>query len=238
MRPIKAAGMSLAIVLSVLAGCNDSTEPPYGVTIDPADFVTTIDNRFMPLIPGTVFRYQGSKDGHSETNKVTVSNETKVILGVTCVVVADSVFVDGKIEEATLDWYAQDKNGNVWYFGEDSKDFDPSGALVSTAGSWEAGVNGAQPGIAMLAHPDVGHTYRQEYLKGEAEDQAHVLSLNASVTVPNGTYTGCLQTEEWTALEPGFVESKFYGANVGLLKAVTVVGGTDHTELVSVTTLP
>jgi hypothetical protein len=228
--------MCLALVPPVLEGCSKTTEPLYEVTINPADFVATVDNRYLPLTPGTVFIYEGSKDGQHETNKVTVSHETKAILGVTCVVVKDSVFVDVRLEEATLDWYAQDKDGNVWYFGEDSKELDEHGVVISTAGSWEAGVDGAQPGITMLGHSDVGHTYRQEFLKGEAEDKAHVLSLSASTTVPYGSYNQCLETEEWTALEPGVVEYKFYAAGVGMLKAVMVVGGTDYSKLVSVTT--
>src|SRR5262245_6122827 len=172
MRLTRTAGWLLTLSVFFLAGCDDTTEPPTNVTIDPVNFVTTIDNRFMPLIPGTVFRYEGTKDDQHETNRVTGTRDTKVILGLTCVQVADSVFVDGQLEEATYDWFAQDRDGNVWYFGEYSQEFDPSGS-VSTAGSWEAGVSGAQPGIAMLANPDVGHTYRQEYQKGEAEDEGH-----------------------------------------------------------------
>ncbi len=238
MRLLSTPGWFLALSIFVLAGCDDSTVAPYNVTIDPANFVTTIDNRFMPLTPGTIFRYEGTKDDQHEVNRVTVTRDTKVILGVTCVQVADSVFVDGKIEEATFDWFAQDRDGNVWYFGEYSEELDTSGAVVSTEGSWEAGVLGAQPGIAMLANPDLGHTYRQEFLQGEAEDEGHVLSLNESVTVPFGSYSGCLKTEEWTALEPGTVECKFYGPNVGMLKTISVAGAVDHSELVSVTTLP
>jgi hypothetical protein len=220
----------------MVASCSETTtEPKYNVTIDPADFVTGIDNPYMPLTPGTVFDYEGTKDGQHETNRVYVSHETKPILGVTCVVVKDTVLVDGELEEATLDWYAQDKDGNVWYFGEDSKEYQ-DGVVVSTGGSWEAGVDGAQPGITMLAHPDVGHTYRQEYLAGEAEDKAQVQSLNESASVPYGDFSDCLETKEWTALEPGVVEYKFYSKGVGMLKSVMVVGGNDRSELVAVTT--
>jgi len=238
MRSIVALGMCVALVMLVLAGCGEkATEPKYEVTINPADFVAVIDNTYLPLTPGTIFIYQGTKDGLPETNKVFVTNETKVILGVTCVVVKDTVLVDGRLAEATLDWYGQDKDGNVWYFGEDSKDYE-NGVVVSTAGSWEAGVDGALPGLTMLAHPDVGHSYRQEYLKGVAEDKAQVQSLSGSVTVPYGSFTGCLETKEWTALEPGVVEYKYYGTGVGMLKAVMVVGGDDRSELVSVTYIP
>ncbi len=223
------------LAVLVLTGCGKkTTEPRYEVTVDPADFVSGIDNAYLPLVPGTTFVYQGTKDGRPETNRVYVSSETKVVMGVTCVVVKDTVLVDGQLEEATLDWYAQDTDGNVWYFGEDSREYQ-DGVVVSTAGSWEAGLDGALPGYAMLANPDVGHSYRQEYQRGVAEDKADVQSLAGSVTVPYGSFTGCLVTKEWTSLEPGVVEYKYYGAGVGMLKAVMVVGGDDRSELVSVT---
>jgi len=236
MKHIIASGIWLVLFVLMAAGCSETTtEPKYEVTIEPADFITGIDNPYMPLTPGAVFVYEGTKDGQRETNRVYVSHETKVIVGVTCIVVKDTVLVDGTLEEATLDWYAQDKDGNVWYFGEDSKEYQ-DGVVVGTSGSWEAGVDGALPGITMLAHPAVGPSYRQEYLEGEAEDKAQVQSLNESVAVQYGAFNNCLETKEWTALEPGVVEYKFYGTGVGMLKAVMVVGGDDRSELVSVST--
>jgi hypothetical protein len=173
----------------------------YAPVIDPANFVTVIDNPFLPLTPGTTFVYEGKTEKGNEHNDTNVSSETKVILGVTCVVVKDKVLVDGVLEEATLDWYAQDKQGNVWYFGEDSKAYDKDGSVTSTAGSWEAGVDGALPGIVMQATPTIGETYRQEYYKGEAEDLATVLSLSESLTVPAGSYSNMLMSNEWSALD-------------------------------------
>lgn len=235
MRYIIIWGISLTLLILMLVDCSEqASEPQYEVTIDPADFVTVIDNPYLPLSPGTIFIYQGTKGDQTETNKVYVSHETKVILGVTCLVVKDTVWVDSELEEATLDWYAQDNGGNVWYFGEDSKEYE-NDVVISTAGSWEAGVDGAQPGLVMLALPDVGHSYRQEYLKGIAEDRAQVQSLNESVSVTYGPFNNCLETKEWTDLEPGVVEYKFYGSGVGMLKTVMVVGGNDRSELVSVT---
>jgi hypothetical protein len=215
-------------------GKSSPTSPPYHVTIDPADFVSGIDNPYLPMVSGTIFTYQGETGGHPEINKVTITHQTKIILGVTCIVVADTVLVDSVLSEATSDWYAQDIDGNVWYFGEASKEFE-NGVVISTEGSWEAGVNGAQPGIVMLANPDSGHSYRQEYLEDEAEDMAEVLSLSESVTVPYGSFQGCLMTIEWTPLEPGIAEHKYYKTGVGTLSIVTVTGGSDHSELVSVT---
>jgi hypothetical protein len=236
MRHIIASGICLALFAFIVAGCSQkTTEPNYEVTVNPADFVTVIDSAYLPLSPGTLFVYEGTKDGSRETNRVYVSHETKVILGVTCIVVKDTVLVDGNLEEATLDWYAQDVGGNVWYFGEDSKDY-VNGVVVSTAGSWEAGVDGALPGITMLAYPAAGPWYRQEFSKGVAEDKAEVQGLGRSVAVPYGSYNGCLETKEWTTLEPGVVEYKFYATGVGMLKAMMVVGGNDRSELVSVTT--
>jgi hypothetical protein len=197
------------------------------------EFGPLIDNRLLPLIPGTVFTYQGTRDGQTEINRVHVTHEIKVILGVNCTVVQDTSYVDGVLHEATLDWYAQDLEGNVWYFGEDTKEFVP-GQPPDTEGSWEAGVDGARAGIAMEADPKVGDSYRQEYLQGVAEDRAKVESLDDSVTLPYGPFTDCLRTKEWTRLEPGVTENKFYARDVGFLKAITVHGGSDVSELVSV----
>jgi hypothetical protein len=208
------------------------TETPYAPVIDPGNFVTGIDNPFFPLQPGTTFVYEGQTEKGNERNEVAVTHETRVILGVTCVVVEDTVTVDGNVVEVTLDWYAQDRDGNVWYFGEDSKEYE-NGVVVSTAGSWEAGVDGAQPGIIMEANPLVGDTYRQEYYAGEAEDWARVLSLGEAATVPSGSYTDLLMTQEWSALDsPRVIEHKYYARGVGFIFATTVQGGAGEIGLV------
>ena len=219
-------------------GSSPTSEMPATTTtvagaIDPADFSTTIDNPYMPLKPGTTWIYEGqSPDGASRV-EVVVTSETKTIMGVTCVVVHDQVTAGGSVVEDTFDWYAQDKDGNVWYFGEDSKEYE-NGVVVSTAGSWEAGVNGAMPGIIMKADPQVGDTYQQEYLQGEAEDMAEVLALDESATVPFGSFTQLLRTREWTPLEPGVAEEKLYAPGVGLIQTKTVEGGADVESLVEV----
>jgi hypothetical protein len=211
-----------------------SIEAPskYAPVIDPANFVNTVDNPYFPLKLGTVFIYEGKTEKGNEYNEMTVTSETKVILGVTCVVIADKVMVDGKLEEATLDWYAQDKQGNVWYFGEDSKTYDANGNVVDTKGSWEAGVKKAKPGIIMEASPKVGDTYRQEYYKGEAEDMASVQSLNESTTVKFGSYSGLLMTKEWSALEPTVVEQKYYAKGIGFI--LVTAGDTERLELIEI----
>jgi hypothetical protein len=135
-------------------------------------------------------------------------------MGVECVVVSDKAWENGKLIEQTYDWHAQDKKGNVWYFGEDTKEYN-NGKVTSTKGSWEAGVDGAKPGIIMQAHPKVGQSYRQEYYKGEAEDMAKAISLDESVRVPYGSFDGVLETKEWTPLEPSYAEHKYYARGVG-----------------------
>ena len=229
--------MALAVVVAGCGGSSANTETTIALTttvavaIDPANFSTTIDNKYMPLKPGTTYIYE-SEDGATRV-EVVVLQETKTIQGVTCVVVRDTVSEDGTMVEDTLDWYAQDRDGNVWYFGEDTKEYE-EGVVVSTAGSWEAGVKGAVPGIIMKADPKVGDTYQQEYLKGEAEDMAEVLALDVSIDVPYGSFTQVLRTKEWTPLEPGVEEEKLYAPRIGNIQTKTVKGGSEVENLVQV----
>src|SRR5690348_1272196 len=173
-------------------------------------FVNQIDNKFFPLTPGTTFYYQGEKDGISASDAFAVTHQTQVIAGVVCTVVHDQAYENGVLVEDTIDWFAQDTEGNVWYFGEDTKELDANGNVISTEGSWQAGVNGAQPGVVMEADPHVGDTYQQEFSAGVAEDMATVLALNKTVNVPFGSFKDCLETEEFTPLEPGAIDHKFY----------------------------
>jgi hypothetical protein len=204
------------------------------VPFDPNNFATQVDNRYFPLDPGTTFTYRGvSKEGE-ERNVVEVTHDTKTILGVQTIVVHDQVFIeDGSLLEDTFDWYAQDKQGNVWYFGEDTKEYD-HGTLVTTAGSWEAGKDGAKPGIIMLADPHVGDQYKQEDSPGVVADMGKVISLTETVTVPTGTYTHCLETTEWTPLEPGNRSHKFYAPGVGNVLETSTRQGGERVELIDV----
>ena len=197
---------------------------------DPGGFVPVVDNRYFPLRPGTRFVYVGTEDGEPERIVADVTHRQKTILGVKVVVVLDRVFLAGTLKEKTLDWYAQDKHGNVWYLGEDSKEYE-DGKVVSTAGSWEAGKDGARAGIIMLAHPHAGQIYQQEFASGVAEDMAQVLSLHASASVPYGSFRHCLKTAETTPLEPGAKEIKLYCRGVGFVKGDDVAGGTAHAVL-------
>jgi hypothetical protein len=219
-----------AIVLDDNNGAN------YNPVIDPTRFVGSIDNPHFNLIPGRRWVYEGvDSEGVVERVEVDVTPDTRVILGVTTTVVQERAYEDGELVEDTLDWYAQDLDGTVWYFGEDSKNID-AGQIVSTAGSWEAGVNGAKPGILMKGSPQVGDAYRQEFLAGEAEDMAEVLSMDESVQTAGGTYDHCLQIKEWTPLEPDVVEHKFYCQEIGnVVVEQKVVGGEGRIELIEMT---
>jgi hypothetical protein len=207
----------------------------YNPVIDPADFVASINNQYLPTVPGTTFHYESQTQSGVETDDVFVTHDTKLILGVTCTVVLDTVSLEGALIEQTLDWYAQDEHGNVWYFGEDSKQYQ-NGQVVGTAGSWEAGVNDAKPGIVMEADPKPGDAYRQEYLPGVAEDLAKVLRVDASATVPYGSFESCVETKEWSTLELGIVEHKFYAPGVGFVLDTEHHGKPVRQELVDITT--
>ena len=231
--------LTFPLFMAGLLAAGDARKAPaadeiYAPVIAPANFVAGVDNPFFPLKPGTTFVYEGKTGKGIEHNEVTVLSKTKKIMGVTCVVVHDTVSVGGKLEEATFDWYAQDKQGNVWYFGEDSKEYE-DGRAVSTHGSWEAGVKGAQPGIIMKANPKIGDAYRQEYYKGEAEDMAAVLSLDEAAVVPYGAVGKLLMTKEWSALEPASdLEHKYYSSGIGLVLVKTIGEGNWVLPLVAV----
>jgi hypothetical protein len=196
------------------AACKKLGPAPYHPAIDPASFTTTIDNPLFPLVPGTTFVYEGQMPDGLEHDEFAVTHDTRVIDGVTCVQVHDTVTTSGVLTEDTLDWFAQDTSGNVWYFGESTHELE-NGLISTIEGSFMAGVDGAEPGIVMEAHPAIGDFYRQEFDLGNAEDYAEVVGLTASVTVPFGRFENCLDTRETTPLEPDLHEHKLYAAGVG-----------------------
>jgi hypothetical protein len=216
------------MLLGVAVGCGGDD---YNPTIDPAHFVAGVDNPFFPLVPGTVFEYDVVES--DETVIVTVKNETKVIMGVSCVVVHDVARSGGAVVEDTFDWYAQDDQGNVWYMGEDTTAFE--GGMTSKEGSWQAGVDGAKPGIVMMGAPTPGEPYYQEFYEDEAEDQGQVIAIDAAVTVPYGSFTGCVQTRDFTELDPDVEENKYYCPGVGQVRAMITKGGAEHEDLIAVT---
>jgi hypothetical protein len=206
---------------------------PYDWTVEATDFVSSVDNPYFPLVPGTTLVYRGQSEGEREVVTIEVTREMKEILGVTCVVVKDTVEIAGKIHELTFDWYAQDVDGNVWYMGEDSKEYE-DGKVSSTEGSWEAGVDGALPGVIMPANPEVSLAYTQEHYAGEAEDKGKVVALDRTVSVPYGSFDEVLVTEDWTPLEPRFLEHKHYAPGIGVVFEELVKGGDGAIRLVEV----
>ncbi len=210
--------------------CNPPPAPPMPAA---GEFVATIDNRYFPLQPGTTFVYRGEEEGDRVVDQVVASDATKTVLGVRGTVVVDRVELNGRPSEKTFDWYAQDKHGNVWYLGEAAFDL-VRGHWAPADDSWEAGRDGAQAGIIMEAHPKVGDVYAQEHLPGTALDMARVMSTHATVSVPYGTFSHALKSNECTPLEPGVVDVKFYGRGVGEVAEATVQGGSARLVLVSV----
>ncbi|MDX6580821.1 MAG: hypothetical protein QOI10_5 [Solirubrobacterales bacterium] len=207
------------------------------VHLDPADFSADIDNRRWPMTVGSrwVYRVTDSADRSRKRDVIKVTGRTKLMGdGIEARVVRDVVTDHGKPTEVTEDWYAQDAHGNVWYFGEDTTAYRHGRAVDN--GSWEAGVDGAMPGIALPAHPKVGMTYREEYSKGEAEDQSRVIRLDAQAEVPAGHYKDVLMTEDFSPIEPKVSELKFYAKGSGqAVLAVDVSGGSEREELVEYT---
>jgi len=199
----------------------------------PRNFAGQVDNPYLPLQPGTTLSYRGKLDGKSATDVFSVTNRTKVILGVATTVVHDQVFVKRQLVEDTEDWFAQDEDGNVWYFGEDTKELE-NGVVVSTQGSWQAGVDNARAGIFMPAQPKVGQAFKQEDAKNVAEDCFEIVDLNATVRTPFVSSNQALKTEEFSLLEPDVLDNKYYVRDIGLVREQTVQGGSDFLELVSV----
>ena len=191
-------------------------------SINPADFVSVIDNSYFPLQPGTT--YITESDDGSTVGTFTVTRQTRVIEGVTCIVVSDISTVDGELSEKTTDYFAQDKNGNIWYFGEDTAEYE-NGQVVSTEGTWLAGVGGAEPGIVMEAAPKLGDSYDQENAPGVAEDHAAVIAVNQSVNTPYANFGQALVTNETTPLDASSVEHKFYVKGIGFVQAIDQVSG-------------
>ena len=214
-------------------------EGPYKDWIQPKNFVTGINNMYFPLVPGdTLFYLSTSVDAGVTTVEdiyVTTTHDIKVILGINCVVVHDYVTdnADGKLLEDTYDWYAQDVRGNVWYFGENTKKYNPDGTY-STEGSFTAGIDGAKGGIIMPGKPHFGQPYHQEYYVGHAEDQGKNLSANNTVAIGYGTFTNCLKTGEYTVLNPSVIENKWYAPGIGHIQTDIKVGGIEHSELIRI----
>jgi hypothetical protein len=239
-------GPTAACIAAVLAlsacGSDSDAESNRGLpqgsepsNLDPADFTLDIDNPYWPMQPGSKWVYsETDTTGTKQRVVLTVTNRTKKIAnGVEARVVRDVVTENGVPVEITDDWYAQDGDGNVWYLGENVRNYE-NGKLVDRKGSFEAGVDGAQPGIVMPADPEPGLTYRQEYYEGEAEDKAAVITVGEEqVEVPAGHFPGVLMTRDLVPLEPKVQELKFYARNVGPVLSVHTDGDGGRAALVS-----
>lgn len=211
----------------------------YRVEIDPAAFSSVVDHPYFPMLPGSRWVYESTApDGESETITVEVLDERRTVMGVETIVVHDVVEAgDGELIEDTDDWFARDVDGNVWYFGEETTAYEDG--VATDDGSWEAGVDGALPGLVMPADPVVSDTgYRQEYLAGEAEDMARIIAVGGAVGVPFGDFDDVIVTRDWTPLEADVVEQKTYARDVGVVFEETTSGEGTGEEVVLVEFTP
>jgi hypothetical protein len=225
-------------------GATDTTEPApvidpgdggdYAPIIDPGNFVDVIDNPYLPYAVGSRWVYEGQSEGEMERIEVEVLDDTREVMGITATVVRDTVFVDDEMVEDTYDWFAQDADGNVWYLGEDTREFE-DGVAVNAEGAWEGGIDGALPGIVMPADPTVGDAFRQEYYAGEAEDMAEITEVGVARSIGIGDYDDVVVMTHWTPLEPEVIEEKWYARDVGTIYEEAVAGGDELVELVEFT---
>ncbi len=228
------AVVAAIVALAAVGGSGAQTRRAANPPMPPASqFSARVDNAWFPLVPATRYVYVGVKDGRPSRDVVTVSDRVRRVDGVPCAAVLDRFYVDGRLRERTTDWYSQDRQGNVWYLGEETAELDRNGHVTNTDGTWLAGVDGAQAGVYMPAHPRVGQAFRQEYYEGEAEDHFRVIGVLGTVT--GRVAANALLTEEWTPLEPGAIDRKLYARGIGIVSELARKGSTDHAELVSVT---
>jgi hypothetical protein len=232
--PTASADLRAGSRATATASCALPTFGPgsrYRPQIRASDFTANVTNQWFPLTPGKILVYTGEKNGIPGIDIVTATRRTRVIDGVSTRVVADRAYGNGFLGERTSDYYAQDRCGNVWYFGEDTAELNRQGKVTSRSGSFHAGIHRAQPGVFLQAHPQIGRAFRQEWSPGQAEDQYRALDFTSSTTVPFGRFHGLLRTEETTALEPGVLDNKYYLKGVGTLLETTVKGGNETFRL-------
>jgi len=229
------AGLIMIAACQEEQGLSPKRQPDnsYDPEIRASNFVnsTTLDHLYFPMESGKTYIYGGATEEGPERLEVKRLPTARQVRGIDCAAVSEQVWLGGTLREVTEVWYARDNSGNVWRMGEKIDNYNASGALINHNGSWEAGTDGAKPGLAMLASPQPGQAYRQEYYFNIAENEAEVLETGLSVTTPMGTFGNCLKIKEWSALEPDALEYKFYAPGIGLAKAVNVV---DNEELVLV----
>jgi hypothetical protein len=233
--------VAVAVAVLTLAACggesksSSSSSLPQGtkpVKLDPANFTTEIDNPYWPMRPGSHWVYREAENGEAQRVDVTVTNRTKTLDGIEARVVHDLVSRNGETLEDTYDWYAQDSDGNLWYLGENTAEYE-NGKLKTKEGSWAYGVDGAQAGVVVPANPKQGMTYREEYYAGHAEDAAEVLNVGSQVQVPFGRFREAMLTRNFSTIEPTVEEMKLYAKDIGPVMELLVSGGSGRTELLS-----
>lgn len=228
-----ATGVGMSLLVAGIVGAQ-ARAPRVPDGIDPGNFTSPAANPYYPLEPGMVSILRGEDQGQRFFERIKVTANTKVIQGVTTTVIRDRLWENGYLAEETLDWYAADNDGTVWYFGEDTATYDEQGNVLSTHGSWEAGVDGAVAGIIMPADPKPTDAYRQEFYSGEAEDQAWIVQNHASKTVPYGHLDQLVRSFEWARLEPKAMVEKFFAPGLGLIYENKIAGGVESLELVKI----
>jgi hypothetical protein len=240
---IASTAILITAVPAVAATAADPTNCPiprfgpgaqYHPSIDRSSFTDRVTNPWLPMRVGTTLVYAGSENGRRSVDVLAASRRTRLVDGVRTRVVHDDLLLDGILAERTRDYYAQDRCGNVWYFGEDTAELDRHGHVVSREGSWHAGVNGAQPGVVMQADPQLGRRFRQEWLAGHAADVFVALTRQAAVSTPYGSWRHALRTRETSALEPGIVDAKFYVRGIGEVREKAIAGPREGMSLVAV----
>ena len=237
-------GMAAALVIAAAAAApsagalsnpiiKSGAGPGWPKTLHASDFVRHVTNPWFPLKPGSKYRYRGVKEGTHTVDVMRPTHRTKTILGVKTTVVHDEVLIHGKPREVTKDYYAQDRHGNVWYFGENTKELTASGHLITREGSFQAGRKGARAGLFFPAHPRPGVTARQEFFKGHAVDHFKVLDRHARVRTPGASSHNAVRTKEWTPLEPKTLDNKYYVHGIGTVREIAVKGPVERLHLVS-----
>jgi len=237
MRHRTIVGGAVLLIAGLLAAGAGVFAAPRGIAsagVDPSKFTSPKANPYFPLTPGKVFVYRGSEGQQRLVEHLRVTHKTQQIAGVKTIVISDILFSNGHLAEKTTDWYADDNKGNTWYFGEATATYDRHGNVQSREGSWRAGVNGGVPGIIMTANPKPTDAYRQEFLKGHAEDQAWIVANHETVRVQFGKLDQVVRSYEWTRLEPNVVSLKLYAPHLGIVKEHDVAGGTEDMQLVAV----
>ncbi|MDQ6779595.1 MAG: hypothetical protein M3Z37_00350 [Candidatus Eremiobacteraeota bacterium] len=205
--------------------------PTFRLAFAAQNFSHPAENSYFPLRPGTTFTYVGIKGGATATDIFRVTGDHKTILGVSTTVVRDTLYAAGKVVEETTDWYAPDNSGNIWYFGEATRAFH---GKWTAAGSWQAGIAGARPGVYAKAKPKVGDSYMQEFFAGRAGDSAEVLALHEPVSVPYGSFKDAQLAMEWSTDEPGAFDAKYYVLGVGVVQEFAVTGDKEKLSLAKV----